>query len=133
VKSYPPIGAASKCYADNYSEIVVEDLNIEGMVKNHALAKSVHDAGWSKFIEILEFKAESAGARVTRVPAHFTTQQCNSCGELVPKSLSVRTHVCTSCGYVEDRDVNAAKNVLRAGARPLERNVKDYLERVPRS
>ncbi|MCG8352391.1 MAG: transposase [Chloroflexales bacterium] len=48
----------------------------------------------------------------------FTTQQCSSCGELVQKSLSVRTHSCPSCGYVADRDHNAAINILKAGAPP---------------
>jgi putative transposase len=53
-----------------------------------------------------------------RVPARFTTQKCSRCGEYVQKSLSVRTHICPYCGLVEDRDVNAAKNILRAGAPP---------------
>jgi putative transposase len=55
---------------------------------------------------------------VVRVPARFTTQKCSGCGEYVQKSLSVRTHICPSCGLIEDRDVNAAKNILRAGAPP---------------
>jgi len=120
-------------YAENYSTIVVEDLNVAGMVKNHHLASSIHDAGWSKFIEILEHKAESAGARVVRVPAHFTTQQCGECRKLVPKSLSVRTHTCPHCGHTEDRDVNAAKNILLAWTGPSELNVTGCRERAPRS
>jgi len=55
---------------------------------------------------------------VMRVPARFTSQKCSRCGEYVQKSLSVRTHLCPSCGLVEDRDVNAARNILRAGAPP---------------
>src|SRR5215211_1247592 len=112
----------AKKYADNYGRIFVEDLSVAGMLKNHRLAKSVADASWSRFVEILEYKAESAGARVARIPAHFTTQACSNCGELVSKSLSVRLHVCASCGYREDRDINAAKNILRAGMQPSERN-----------
>jgi putative transposase len=124
----------AKRYVDDYSRIVVEELNVFGMIKNHTLAKSIHDASWAKFVEILEYKAESAGAQVVKVPAHFTTQACSNCGELVPKSLSVRTHICTSCEHVEDRDVNAAKNILdRARAGPSEGNVKGCLERAPRS
>ena len=104
------------------------------MVSNNYLAKSISDAGWSKFASILELKAEGAGVRVYRVPAHFTSQRCSSCGEVIQKSLSVRTHVCSTCGYIEDRDVNAAKNILlRAGARPSGANVDGCIERSPRS
>jgi putative transposase len=53
-----------------------------------------------------------------RVPSRFTTQKCSRCGEYVQKSLSVRTHICPQCGLVEDRDVNAAKNIVQAGAPP---------------
>jgi len=49
------------------------------------------------------------------VPPHFTSQKCSQCGEYVEKALSVRTHLCPYCGYVDDRDVNAAKNILQKG------------------
>ncbi|HEU4783991.1 MAG TPA: transposase, partial [Ktedonobacterales bacterium] len=104
-------------YATWYNRICVEDLNISGMVRNHHLAKSIHDASWSTFLDILTDKAERAGHVVIRVPARFTTQKCSRCGEYVQKSLSVRTHVCPTCGLVEDRDVNAAKNIVQAGVR----------------
>ncbi|HEX5441415.1 MAG TPA: transposase [Ktedonobacterales bacterium] len=107
----------AKHYAERYRLICVEDLNIAGMVQNHHLAKSIHDASWSAFLGILEDKAERAGHHVIRVPARFTTQKCSGCGEYVQKSLSVRTHICPSCGLVEDRDVNAAKNILQTGLR----------------
>ncbi len=108
----------AKRYAEGYRRICVEDLNVAGMVRNHSLAKSIHDASWSTFIEILEDKAERAGHQVIRVPARFTSQKCSRCGEYVQKSLSVRTHLCPSCGLVEDRDVNAAKNIKQAGTLP---------------
>ena len=108
----------AKHYAERYSRVCVEDLNITGMAKNHHLAKSIHDASWSAFLDILTDKAERAGHGVMRVPARFTTQQCSRCGAYVQKSLSVRTHLCPSCGLVEDRDVNAARNILQAGALP---------------
>jgi putative transposase len=103
----------SRLYVDKYQAIVSEDLNIQGMVRNHCLAKSISDAGWNSFLNMVAYKAESAGRVFVQVPARFTSQRCFQCGELVPKSLSVRTHVCTHCGYVEDRDVNAAKNILQ--------------------
>ena len=109
----------AKQYTDRYRHIAVEDLAITNMVKNQHLSKSIMDAGWGEFLNILEDKAERAGHRVIRVNPRFTTQACSNCGELVQKSLSVRTHMCTSCGFVADRDVNAAINILsKAGALP---------------
>jgi len=109
----------AKQYTQRYHHIAVEDLAISNMVKNHHLSKSIMDASWGAFLDILEAKAESAGHQVIRVKPHYTTQKCNKCGELIQKSLSVRTHICTSCGSVADRDVNAAKNILgKAGTLP---------------
>ncbi len=102
----------AKPYAEGYQRIVVEDLAITNMVKNHHLSKSITDASWGAFLAILEAKAESAGHQVLRVNPRFTSQKCHQCGEIVQKSLSVRTHICPFCGYVADRDVNAAKNIL---------------------
>jgi putative transposase len=134
----------AKRYAENYRSIVVEELNVAGMVKNHILAKSIHDAGWARFIKILEHKAEEAGAQVVRVSARHTTQTCSECGDVAPKAMSVRKHVCVSCGYEDDRDVNAAKNIrsrgisgislsTMAGMPPSEPKVKGCLELAPRS
>jgi putative transposase len=109
----------AKQYTEQHGVIAVEDLAITNMVKNHHLAKSIRDASWGAFLTILEEKAARAGHQVIRVNPRFTTQACSNCGELIQKSLSVRTHMCTSCGYVADRDVNAAKNILlKAGAPP---------------
>lgn len=113
-------------YVDQYAVIAVEDLNVCNMVKNHHLARAISDAGWSNFVTILCFKAEEAGCRVYRVPPHFTSQLCSSCGEVVQKSLSVRTHVCAHCGYIADRDHNAARNIL-ARAEPSHLNVDTSL------
>ena len=103
---------AAKPYALGYGRIAVEDLAVTNMVKNHHLSKSILDASWGAFLDILEEKAARAGHQVIRVNPRYTTQACSHCGELIAKSLSVRTHICTSCGFVADRDVNAAKNIL---------------------
>src|SRR2546421_587762 len=114
----------AKPYAESYHRLVVEDLAIGNMVKNHHLAKSIMDASWGAFLDILEDKAARAGHQVIRVSPRVTSQKCHQCGEIVQKSLSVRTHVCPFCGYVADRDVNAAKNILfKAGAPPSDANV----------
>jgi putative transposase len=99
----------------HFDTIYLEDLQVRNMVRNRRLAKSIGDAGWGQFRTILAFKAAWAGKRVVAVPAQYTTQDCSGCGERRPKSLSVRTHVCPSCGLVMDRDENAALNILRAG------------------
>lgn len=106
---------AARSYVNRYDTIVVEDLSIAGMVRNHHLARAIVDASWSELRQMLAYKAESAGRRFIAVPAHYTSQECSGCGAMVEKSLSVRTHICPYCGLIEDRDVNAAKNILRRG------------------
>ena len=94
--------------------IVCEDLNVKGLVKNRRLAKSISDAAWSKFRQWLEYFGDKYGKIVIAVPPHYTTQICSNCGNKVKKSLSTRTHIC-NCGYVADRDENAAINILQLG------------------
>jgi putative transposase len=105
-----------------YDVVYLEDLQVRNMVRNHSLAKSISDAGWEQFRTILEGKAVYAGRRVVAVPPAYTSQDCSGvlpdgsrCPQRVTKSLSVRTHVCPSCGLVLDRDENAALNIRRAG------------------
>ena len=95
--------------------IAVEDLKVSNMVRHPTLARSISDASWSKFVSMLEYKAAKAGSYLIRVDPRNTSQKCSGCGELVPKSLAVRTHACPSCGLVIDRDYNASLNILRAG------------------
>ena len=98
-----------------YDVIYVEDLQVANMVKNRHVAKSISDAGWSQFRQILTFKAACAGKSVVAVPPAYTSQDCSRCGMRVPKSLSVRTHICPYCGLVMDRDENGASNVKQVG------------------
>ena len=97
-----------------YDTICVEKLNIKGLASG-MLAKSVNDAGWGDFLHWLRVKAESAGRAVVEVDPRGTSQVCSACGVIVAKTLSERTHRCSDCGLVLDRDVNAARNILRAG------------------
>ncbi|MFL5661160.1 MAG: RNA-guided endonuclease InsQ/TnpB family protein [Ktedonobacteraceae bacterium] len=112
---------ASRSYVDGYQVIAIEDLRPANMVRNHCLAFAIADASWGMFRHYLEAKAESAGRQVVAVRPHSTSQQCSSCGESVEKSLSVRTHVCPFCGYLADRDENAARNILQRGLQVLAR------------
>ncbi|MFA5048219.1 MAG: transposase [Patescibacteria group bacterium] len=99
-----------------FDSISVENLNVKGLAKGR-LAKQVHDAAWAQFTQILESKAASAAREFFRVNPRGTSQECSSCGAIVKKSLSVRIHVCPECGLVEDRDINASKNIKRRGHR----------------
>jgi putative transposase len=83
------------------------------MVKNRRLAKSISDAGWGQFLHWVRYYADLHAIPVVVVPAQYTSQACSACGTLVKKSLSVRTHICTGCGVVLDRDHNAALNMLQ--------------------
>ena len=93
--------------------VAYEDLNVKGLVRNRHLAKSISDAGWSTFRQWLEYFGFKYGKVTIAVPPYNTSQNCSRCGGKVKKSLSTRTHVCPHCGFIEDRDVNAAINILK--------------------
>jgi putative transposase len=98
--------------------VYVESLSVSGLGRTR-LAKSVHDAGWSAFVNMLEYKAELHG-REFRKTGRFepTSQVCSACGvKDGPKPLHVRTWTCAACGTVHDRDVNAARNIAALGRR----------------
>ncbi|MFB7425745.1 RNA-guided endonuclease InsQ/TnpB family protein [Streptomyces hydrogenans] len=97
--------------------IVIEDLTVRNMVKNHALARAISDASWSEFRSLLEYKAAWYGREVIAVDRFFPSSRlCSHCGALQERMpLGVRTWTCDSCGTTHDRDVNAARNLLAAG------------------
>jgi putative transposase len=89
-----------------------------GAKAKSGLNKSILDAGWGMFVQMLRYKAEERGKQVIAMPPHYTSQRCSACGEIVKKSLSHRTHRC-DCGFVAHRDHNAARNILRLGLESL--------------
>ena len=101
------------CVIQSNDLVAYEDLNVKGMVKNRKLSKSISDAGWSKFRMWRSYLGHKYGKITVAVPPHNTSQDCSNCGQKVKKSLSTRTHVCPNCGYVADRDTNAAINILK--------------------
>lgn len=105
----------SRRYINAYQTIVIEDLNIAGLVRNHSLSGAIVDASWGTLRLLLTAKAEEAGRQVIAVSPHYTSQKCSQCGAYAQKALSVRTHICPTCGYMADRDHNAARNILMVG------------------
>jgi putative transposase len=126
---------AARQLVSTYETIVFEDLSTHNMVRRpkpkqdengrylpngasakSGLNKSIQDAGWASFIELVEHKAEWAGVTVYKVNPNKTSQLCSACGQTGEhKGLSIRTHVCTFCGVVLDRDHNAAINIRDRG------------------
>ncbi|KAF3885409.1 MULTISPECIES: RNA-guided endonuclease InsQ/TnpB family protein [Nostocales] len=102
----------ARCVIQSHDLVSYEDLRIKNLVKNHCLAKSINDAGWYKFRKWLEYFGVKFGRITVAVNPAYTSQECFSCGAIVKKSLSTRTHVC-ECGFVIDRDSNAAINILK--------------------
>ena len=104
----------ARCVVQSNDLISYEDLRIKNMVKNHCLAKSINDASWYQFRVWLEYFGKVFKRVTVAVNPQYTSQECSSCGEIVKKSLSTRTHIC-KCGCVMDRDENAARNILSRG------------------
>ncbi|MGR3273584.1 RNA-guided endonuclease InsQ/TnpB family protein [Acaryochloris marina NIES-2412] len=102
------------CVIRSNDWVAYEDLRIRNMVKNHCLAKAIHDAGWYQFRVWLEYFGKKYGRVTVAVEPAYTSQECSDCGAIVKKSLSTRTHVC-ACGCELDRDENAAINILKRG------------------
>ena len=97
--------------------ICVETLTVKNLVKNHTLAKAIHDVGWGEFVSQLEYKAEWYGRNLVKIDKFYpSSKRCFDCGYLLDSlSLAIRHWVCPECGVAHDRDVNAARNIHVAG------------------
>jgi putative transposase len=104
----------ARCIVQSNDLIAYENLRIKNMVKNHCLAKSINDASWYQFRIWIEYFGKVFDKVTVAVNPAYTSQECSSCGKIVKKTLSTRTHVC-QCGCVMDRDFNAARNILSRG------------------
>ena len=99
----------------SFKVVVLEDLHVNGMVKNHKLARAVSDAGMGMLRHAIEYKAQLSGGQVILADRWFpSSKTCSACGQLHAMPLSQRVMVC-DCGNVMDRDVNAAKNLEQYG------------------
>jgi len=108
--------ASSRLVREN-DIIVIEDLNVSGMVRNRRLARAISDCGWGEFRRQLEYKCERTGRELVVIDRwHPSSKTCSACGHLLAGlSLSTRHWTCPGCRARHDRDINAAKNILAAG------------------
>jgi len=111
----------SRRIVDENQVIVVEDLNVKGMTKNHSLARAIGDAGWGTLTRMLEYKAARAGKAFLHCDRWYpSSKTCNPCGSICDKiPLDVRFWTCAHCGAHHDRDINAARNIRDEGLRIL--------------
>ena len=102
-----------------YDVVCVEDLDVKPMLETSQSAKNKQDAAWSRFLDLLEYKGDLHGTHVVRVDARGITKECSECGVETWKPIWVREHSCPACGHIEDRDLNAAKNILSRGMQQI--------------
>jgi len=111
-----------------YDLIVLEDLNVKGMVKNHKLSKHISDASWGRFVSMLTYKAEWNDKQIVKINRFFpSSKTCNCCGHINQNlTLNIREWTCPSCNKKLDRDLNASINILKEGYKIISSGTDDY-------
>ena len=111
-----------------YDIIMLEDLNVKGMIKNHKLSKNISDVSWSKFVELLTYKSKWNDKKVVKIDRFFpSSKTCNCCGYINQNlKLEMREWVCPSCDSKLDRDLNASINILNEGYKQISSGTDDY-------
>ena len=135
----------SRKIVNNNQVVVVENLNVKGMVRNHKLAKAISDSSWGKFVNFLDYKLSQEGKLLVEIERFFpSSKTCSNCHYKIDKlPLDIRNWTCPSCGTHHDRDENAAINIRAEGIRILQtslgtsdaangENVRPKLGRVSR-
>ena len=112
----------SRKIVNNNQVVVVENLNVKGMVRNHKLAKAISDCSWGKFVNFLDYKLTSEGKLLVEIDRFFpSSKTCSNCHYKIDKlPLDIRNWTCPSCKAHHDRDENAAKNIRAEGIRVLQ-------------
>ncbi len=111
----------SRKIVKNNQVVVVENLNIKGMVHNHKLAKAISDCSWGTFVNFLEYKLKEEGKALIEIERFFpSSKTCSNCHHQIDKlPLEIRNWKCSHCGTEHDRDENAAINIRQEGMRIL--------------
>jgi putative transposase len=102
-----------------YALVAVEDLDVKPMLEDSHNARNKQDAAWSRLLRLLEYKGKLYGTHVVKVDSAGTSKECSACGVETAKPVWVREHSCPACGHEEDRDLNAARNILSRGLEEL--------------
>jgi putative transposase len=102
----------SRRLSSTYEKISMENLNIKKMLQNHKYAKSISDAAWNKLFQFTSYKAITGGGEVKWKEPRNTSKTCRICGTIIDMKISDRIFLCPNCSHCEDRDVNAAHNIL---------------------
>ena len=112
-----------------YDNIILEDLNIKGMIKNHKLSKHIADASWGKFVELLTYKAKWNNKNIIHIDRFFpSSKTCNKCGYINQDlNLNMREWTCKICDSHHDRDINASINILKEGIKIISSGTDDYI------
>ena len=119
---------------ENYDRVFIEDLNVKGMIKNHKLSKHISDASWSKFFQMLQYKANWYGKEVIKVNRYYASSKTCGCGVKNENlKLSDRVWTCNSCGTENSRDHLASQNILKEGRRSLGDTKTNVETKVTRS
>ena len=116
----------SKSIVSKYSFIAVENLNVNEMVHNHWLAKSINDVSWNRFIQMLSYKEVILGGQLVKVNPRNTSKTCSKCGTIINMPLSKRNFLCPNCGFACHRDLNASLNILKVGTDCAELNACEH-------
>lgn len=108
--------------------IVCEDLNVQGMIKNHKLSKHIADASWGNFVNLLQYKCDWYGKKLVKINRFYpSSKTCGNCGWINQElKLSDRVWTCKSCGVTHDRDLNASRNILKEGLKIISAGTVDY-------
>lgn len=107
----------SRYLVDNYDSVYVEDLSSKNMMQNRKLSRAIHEAAWATLASMISYKSSFAGRTYHRISRFYpSSKTCSSCDYKLEKlDLGTREWQCPNCGTHHDRDINAAKNILRVG------------------